>query len=199
MNILDALKNLDTLDNDHWTKEGDPRIDVVSSLLGRTVTRQEIIDASPKFNRENPLPQEEGSVAPERNSLRDFLSGEITDRNFTKFLVDIPSDELESTTEILSMMLEDTLERIRQGEALKMELKRCIGLTNARIRREIPDMTNQDAIRAYIQSEAHSRGVRFQKTKEIAELIDLKNIDPRAPIDAAMARRTARGTKRPVR
>ena len=55
MNIREALSQLDTLDDDLWTSEGYPKIDAVKELLGRSVTRQEIVEAAPQFSRSNPI------------------------------------------------------------------------------------------------------------------------------------------------
>lgn len=53
--ILAALRQLDPLNDDHWTANGDPRIDAVKSFVtdGVDVDRQTIVNAAPDFNREN--------------------------------------------------------------------------------------------------------------------------------------------------
>lgn len=200
MELIEALRSLDPLNDDHWTKDDDARIDVVSKMVGRPVTRQEIIDAAPSFNRENgiPAPVEE-KTEESQHQLQEFLDGDINLRRYMKYLRDLPSDELENTVSVLSEMLSDVESRISRGEALKRELKQCVSMTKVRISREVPDVSNQEAIRLYIQKQHESRGGKFQKVTELKKLVDLRNLDPRAPIDAAMARNTKRGTKRPVR
>lgn len=47
--ILQSLKNLDIEDDDHWTQDGQPRLDAV----GENVTRAEIHAVAPLFNRDN--------------------------------------------------------------------------------------------------------------------------------------------------
>lgn len=54
MNIKDALIQLDTANDEHWTSEGLPVIEVVKELLGRAVTRAEITSAAKGFTRKNP-------------------------------------------------------------------------------------------------------------------------------------------------
>lgn len=51
MSIKEALEQLDPTDDSHWTAEGAPLVDVVSKLHGQAVTRKEITDDSPNFNR----------------------------------------------------------------------------------------------------------------------------------------------------
>lgn len=199
MELIDALRNLDPLDDDHWTQSDDPRIDVVSRLVGRTVSRQEIIDASPGFSRTSPIASKREEKPEEKLALQEFLSADVTAQRFLNYLGSIPSEELEATIGVLSEMLEDVEDRLRRGADLKREIKQCIGLTRARVAREIPEVSNQEAIRAYITRQAESRGVRFEKVREVRKIVDLKTLDPRAPIDAAMARNTKRGTKRPIR
>ena len=54
MEIYEALEELDPMDDDHWTADGAPRIDIIKELVDDTVevNRQAILDVAPKFNRE---------------------------------------------------------------------------------------------------------------------------------------------------
>lgn len=55
MNILEALQSLDPLDDDQWTADGSPKVDVVNALVeGETVDRKAIQTAAPQFTRQNP-------------------------------------------------------------------------------------------------------------------------------------------------
>lgn len=49
--VADALKLLDASNDEHWTSRGIPSVDAVSASLGRAVTRAEIEEAIPGFNR----------------------------------------------------------------------------------------------------------------------------------------------------
>lgn len=49
--ILEALLQLDPTNNDQWTSDGLPRVEVVSELSGLTVTRKDVTDAKPGFSR----------------------------------------------------------------------------------------------------------------------------------------------------
>lgn len=50
--ILAALAQLDPTIDDHWTADGAPRLDVVAALSGEKVTRAEVTNADPEFNRD---------------------------------------------------------------------------------------------------------------------------------------------------
>jgi len=53
--ILMGLSKLDVKNDDHWTSNGSPRMDVVQQLVGNdTLTRKMVTDAAPQFSRENP-------------------------------------------------------------------------------------------------------------------------------------------------
>lgn len=52
MEIVEALHTLDPKLATHWTGEGLPRIDVVSGIVGQTLTRKDISAAAPDFNRD---------------------------------------------------------------------------------------------------------------------------------------------------
>lgn len=51
MDLRTALSQLDPANDDHWTADGQPRIEAVNTVLGHAVRRQEIIDAAPGFTR----------------------------------------------------------------------------------------------------------------------------------------------------
>lgn len=51
MNINQALAALDPHDDDHWTADGLPRVDVVAGMVGAEVKRQDITNADPQFSR----------------------------------------------------------------------------------------------------------------------------------------------------
>lgn len=50
--ILTALKSLDHKNDDHWTADGQPRLDVLKAAAGdQSVTREAVVAAAPAFNR----------------------------------------------------------------------------------------------------------------------------------------------------
>ena len=50
--LFAALATLDTANDDHWTADGQARVDVVSAAAGKALARQDIIDAAPTFTRQ---------------------------------------------------------------------------------------------------------------------------------------------------
>lgn len=73
MNIEQAISQLDPANDEHYTMDGDPRVDVVSEMVGKSVSRQEITAAAPMYSRAGaaaasstdvPPPVEPAPVAP---------------------------------------------------------------------------------------------------------------------------------------
>jgi len=62
--IQEALKQLDPANDDLWTSEGLPRLDVLKEMLGNPVSRAQITEAAKMFTRANPVievPETEGA------------------------------------------------------------------------------------------------------------------------------------------
>jgi len=53
MNIIQALRQLDPDNDGHWTDDGVPLVNVVSEILGKRVSRQEITNADSTYTRES--------------------------------------------------------------------------------------------------------------------------------------------------
>lgn len=50
--IKEALNQLDAMDEAHWTTTGEPAMAAVEAFLGEKITRAELKDVAPDFNRE---------------------------------------------------------------------------------------------------------------------------------------------------
>jgi hypothetical protein len=210
MNISQALKNLDALDDDQWTADGVPKIDVVSEMVGSKVTRQEIINVAPEFSKSNMvIPEkaaaEKAAAADEEpevdlSLIREYLEGDpLPEQKFVPFLNEVSKNSLEALEMVLSEQLDEAEKAIRLAEDLKNRVKRSLAFTRSRIKTEMPDVSNQQAIQLFIKSQAEARGARAAKAKEILKGVDIKDLDPRSAIDRAMARKSGRGTTRPAR
>lgn len=53
LSLEDALKRLNPEDDAHWTKGGQPDVNVLCEILGRKITRKEVDAAFPDFNRDS--------------------------------------------------------------------------------------------------------------------------------------------------
>lgn len=211
MELKEALMNLDALDDDQWTADGVPKLDILAEVVGKKVKRQEVVDAAPEFTRDNMIvpedePKEE-DPAPELEEdplnlaiLKEYVSKDpMPEREFLMFLGKIGSIDLPALETVLIEQLDQTVKTVDRAQDLRNRIKLSLAYTRSRIKREIPNMSNQQAIQEFIISQTKSREERVLKTHSILKGIDLKDLDPRAAIDRAMARKTVRGTKRPTR
>ncbi|MAD98774.1 MAG: hypothetical protein Unbinned200contig1000_12 [Prokaryotic dsDNA virus sp.] len=213
MEIKEALAQLDSMEDSHWTADGAPATAAVTEIIGRKVSRQEIIDAAPKFTRENmdlsekqeeEQEQEEEEEMIDISLLEDFSVEEPMDPSelVENFLKKMDPKLLPQVMDILTKQLQIIEEKEKQLQEMKRKVKLCRATTSSWIKQLIPDMTNQEAIKAYIQSSFNNR---MKKSKQIQEILgglkpsDIAKLDPRAAIDKAFARKTGRGGQRPVR
>lgn len=210
MELKEALMELDALDDDQWTADGAPKLDVLAEAIGKKVKRQEVVDAAPEFTRDNMIvpeskPEEDPVPEPEPDPLdfailKVYVDGDpMPEREFLGFLSKINSIDLPPLEAVLIEQLDEAAKTIALAQDLRNRIKLSLAYTRGRIKREIPDISNQQAIQEFIASQTKSRGERILKTRAILKGIDLKDLDPRAAIDRAMARKTVRGTKRPSR
>lgn len=213
MDIREALSSLDTLDDSLWTSEGAPKIDAVKELLGRPVTRQEIIDVAPHFSRENPIVEEEKSDAEEGQGvsegrqeevivdsalLDEFAQKEPMDTNsFLGFLMTVPKESLQELLEVLQEQQQGIEANRKKLDEMDLRIRHSMLHTKARIQREIPDVSDREANMAYIKRQQELRAAKHAATTALLKGVDLKSLDPRAAIDRAMARKNTRGAARP--
>ena len=210
MNIREALSQLDTLDDELWTSGGEPKIDAVKELLGRSVTRQEIVEAAPLFSRTNPIVDEAPETEEDQGEqpkveiiedpdlIVDFSSKEPVDVNsFLGFLNTVPTAQLEELKEALDKQKQGLRDSRSKIDEYELRINGALTMTKARIKREIPDISDREANQSYLQSQAELRAKKKMATAQLLKGMDISSLDPRAPIDRAFARKTQRGTQRP--
>lgn len=217
MNIKEALTQLDALDDEQWTQDGAPKTDVVSELVGKKVSRAEIIEAAPKFSRENQdlmieetkeLEQspivEPSAASIDMTLLEAFSEMEpmLPQELAGKVLKDLPKELLPEVEKLLIGQIAELAARQKEIDEVGRKLKLSLATTRTWIKALIPDMSNQQAIQAYIRSSAENRNAKAKAVHDALggmKITDLVKLDPRAAIDRAFARKTARGVQRPTR
>lgn len=208
MDLREALSQLDTLNDDHWTGDGAPKIDAVKEILGGPVTRQDIINTAPHFSRENPLLEEpkvnedgnqEPPVLDENVDLIDNFAVQkpMEIVQFLAFLATVPKGSLEDLLETLRQQQADVQVAQKELEEMQLRIRQATMHTKARIAREIPDVSDNEANRLYIQRQQEIRAAKHAATSALLKGVDPKMLDPRSMIDRAMARKNTRGANRP--
>jgi len=217
MDIKEALAELDIFNDDQWTADGAPKTDTVSEIMGKKVSRADITNAAPKFSRTN-VDLEEVEPIAEVEEVEEVEETEDLDISILQQFADmepmLPQELAEKVLKKIDARLLPEVELLlaQQMQALESkqseldELKRKVklgrSLTQTWIKQLIPDMSNQQAIQEYIRSSAAHRAEKAGQIQKILGGLkpsDIAKLDPRAPIDRAFARKTARGGARPVR
>lgn len=222
MDIKEALSQLDALDDEQWTMDGAPKTDAVSNLIGKKVSRAEIIDAAPKFSRENqdltdeiedkdkepeqpPVVDDDLEAAPiNTDLLQAFAEMEpmLPQQLADKILTNLPKELLPEVEKLLIEQIAELANRQKEADEMARKLKLSLATTRTWIKALIPDMSNQQAIQAYIKASAENRNAKAKAVHDALggmKITDLVKLDPRAAIDRAFARKTARGGQRPSR
>lgn len=215
--ILEALAKLDVLDKDNFTDNGDVKVSVVSELVGKTVTRQDIVDAAPSFSITNTeLPEAEQVPNDEFNTgngddtaveddtdyslITEYLEGDhLSLQEFVTFLNEVPIESLKAFKEVVAQQVIEARETAKKAIQLEREFTQGLGFVEMRLKQAFPEKTTGEAIRDYLESQKQLSQQKTTKAAEIRKGFDIKDVDPRAMIDRAMARNTTRGTKRPTK
>ena len=217
MDIKEALSQLDTLDDNLWTQDGSPKIEAVSDLVGNKVTRAEILEAAPKFSRENP--DTSAATEDEKQAQQDEQTIVVEDEDFTVLdelegrkpmapselaetvLKKLPPKQLHMVEDVLKKQLSQVEAAEKEIAEAKRNLKLGLATTRTWIKSLIPDMSNQEAIQDYIRKSHEARAAKANALRTALGGLkpsDIAKLDPRAPIDKAFARKDQRGTSRPT-
>lgn len=219
MDIKEALASMDAFNDEQWTQDGAPKTDVVSELVGHKVSRAEIIEAAPKFSRENMVLEDEEANDDEKepeveteteepvldNSVLEAfaeMDPMLPEELAAKVLSKIDPMQLESVEKLLIEQIAVSAAKQKEIDEMNRRLKLSLATTRLWIKQLVPDMNNQQAIQEYIKRSQANRAAKNAAVQQIlggAKLSDLVKLDPRAAIDRAFARKTARGGNRPTR
>lgn len=218
MDIKEALASLDALDDEQWTQDGAPKTEVVSELVGHKVSRAEIIEAAPKFSRENMVVEDEEANDKKEPEVKTEIEETVIDNSVLETFAEmdpmLPEElaanvlskidpmQLESVEKLLIEQIAVSAAKQKEIDEMNRRLKLSLATTRLWIKQLVPDMNNQQAIQEYIKRSQANRAAKNAAVQQIlggAKLSDLVKLDPRAAIDRAFARKTARGGNRPTR
>jgi hypothetical protein len=210
--LLAVLAQLDPTNDNHWTVEGSPRLDTVKLLSGETVTREQIALAAPGFSRNAPLQGADaagGGVGAGEGAGEPPVAPQGPSQGDSNAVVDLQGgapggaaakdpDEGEADPFALAQRAHD------EALARKAKADTDVAATGKALDRLIEARDKAGAgARAHspvAQYHARQRELLNERAEKMQALkgIDLRSILPsRAPIDLALARKTARGTQRP--
>lgn len=191
--IMQALLELDPLDDDHWTSDGAPKVEAVSAIVNEKITRQDIVEAAPAFDRSRAGKSEQKTESVDTNS-RQYDAA-----RYASWLATRPREDLEH---IMTGLNEDLSRIASAQEKLRDEssqIKQAIAQVKLRIRDLFPNSSNSDATREYIESQTRNRAERIGIRNSVLDNLSSEELRGRSPLDEAMARRPTRGSARPGR
>jgi chromosome segregation ATPase len=190
MEIVEALKQLAPENDEQWTSDGLPKVDVVAELTGEDVKRAQITDAWPEFNRSLANADE----APDDGGAEQEPAME--DPGKTRYDL-----MLEKRAE-LNEDLHKVAKELDVLNARRRDLENAIHYLCGQLDREKPRDAGQANITQYLarQKELGRERAELRKQLQTSGVAELLKGASKAPIDAAMnQRKPGRGTQRPVR
>jgi hypothetical protein len=216
--VKSALEQLDPLDDDQWTADGAPKVETVSALLGEKITRQDIVNAVPDFTRDKAgQPLAEQPKDEETSDVQENLNDEEDDDNdaeqtqyegvpegfdlaeFQSWLAQQKSDDLEKIAADIREKQGELSVRQNKLNEMVTGLKTAAGLVKMRIKTDFKNSSDTEATRNYIAAQAKARADRMGVRNTILQGLKISELESRSPLDAAMSRKTSRGTQRPAR
>lgn len=229
-----ALTKLDPTNDNHWTADGQPRLDTVKMLAANpAINREQVEAAAPGYLRTNaasytmqppsaaavpaaPATPEPVPPAAPAAVLQPVAPAQPVDsgvdENAATFSADqskpaevvgggADAEDGEPTLEAQLAEASEKSQKIRAAlDYLNKELAAAMQVEDG-LRKQLevdPRTANVNAIRGYLDAQAKVREDRIAR-KIALNGVDLKELTRglKAPIDAAMARKTGRGGQRP--
>ena len=181
--IKDALNFLNPEEDDDWTNDGMPRMDVVEKLIDdKSITRQNVTDADPEFCRDvartRKAEKEADDVVVEEVE-------EVEEQPITKLELDQQIDDVQNEIGNLEKLRDNLSKERDRLQNLEYGGHTAAADTQARL--------------DYVKSQNELRASRHIRRAEVFKMVRAQDIRPGSPLDASMSRRTARGTRRPSR
>lgn len=225
MDINEALASLDPANDDQWTADGLPKVDVIRAATNDyALTRADITNAAPQFTRETAVdkdvPDEPNEDEDEGEEV-DLPEPEPMPTTFESFNVKVSmylvadplkfynslpqitdQEEAAALVEELQPIVNDlVLARDHVQKALDAAQKNYQNARNRAASLEAPHQ-NQINIMKVIQSQQALRASKVNSIAAIKSALGVEGnvkLDARAPIDQAFDRKNQRGQKRPTR
>jgi len=209
MEIKEALAKLDHDDNDQWTADGLPRIDVVANLTGdKQLKRQDITDADPKFMRGV---QADAEVEGKEEAQQEDEAQEEVALTRDELLEAEPAD-LSKDAELCDLYLREAnayfMEMDKEVKKLQIRMKNLSTRVNvaSRFQEQHQRQKNRgdgSILKQFQKRQLEARQAKVENARKFlaanTSADDVaKQLNPRSPLDTAMrARKPAIGSTRP--
>lgn len=217
--ILDALLKLDINNDDHWTADGLPRMDAIEMIVGsKDITRQQVTAAKPGFSRAVAAAAQatqaqggQGSTEPAAQTAPAAAQVPSTTEPGSTTSEEEDESEVDNTDEPdvaeARHRLREAQEELAGLDQARAEVKRLYAEKSAEVDKLTDALealvgkeTVGDAIQGYLARQRQNleeRAARMQVIRESGVNLAELGRNLKAPIDAAMARKTGYGGGRP--
>lgn len=145
--LLEGLKKLDVKNDNHWTKEGLPKLEALTFAVGRPVSREDVEKLAPDFNRSNPVVAEvknedtsvqtEPSQVESNTSVKQEIKG-----NGTAHSADAPAQEKSTVVNLSVGFSFDDAVKALLGTYERVDLSTLSDEELANMRKEMEDTAN---------------------------------------------------------
>lgn len=206
--IKDALSKLDPENDNHWTADGQPRLDTLKILTGNPgLSREDVNTAAPEFTRAQAAPQAPAGdpagkgtdpVAPVAPAAPQGPAATLTAPPLAEDSTDL--DGLRQEFEEATLTFNEAHTELQQMKERVDQLQKDMDAAHDKLILATREKEG-DPIMGYLARQREELRVRAERQRAIQDSgVDLKALTAgmRAPIDEAFQRRNTRGTSRPA-
>lgn len=164
--IRDALKKLNPENDDHWTSEGLPRLDVMKELVGHAVSRADITGAAKSFTRTSPSLDASASDEASDVQATEEQPSQDTSPTTTETQEEGGNGEDDVEAELVAARknYEDADKRLRKAQA-------DMDVVIERRERKAAGQTSAEDIKAYQKAQARIRENQAKSQRAFAEAV----------------------------
>jgi len=152
--VFEALKKLDPANDEQWTSDGMPRIEAVEKIYGEPVSRKQINDAAPDFNRELAV----AAPPPEQPDKE----GPVDEDDFDKEYLQLVGE------------IEEVDRQVDKLEKQRLNLRRRLAKSEARRAELFPPATQANMVQAFQASQQKQRQESFDEAARVRQLVGNK-------------------------
>ena len=181
-----GLLKLDAANDDHWTSDGAPRLDVVSELLGVDVTREQVIEADPFFTRESVVAAEEPDDGTLPEAQEEAEASEMTEADLLMQSMRMKQAQIDEAGKDV-----DKAQGVMKRLVAQMDVlaKQADKLTRAKL--------SYQPFADYLASQNQMRIDRAAMHMKALEATNGIRTTGKSPLDQAYTRKNIRGAQRP--
>lgn len=171
--IKEALAKLDIDNDDHWTTEGLPRLDVMKDLVGVAVSRADITAAAKGFSRktpnlENEKPELTGSgeqADEEASTVAETQDGETTEETETEEVTEVE----EGSDEAVEAEVAAARKNLDEANARYKAAVEAMDVVIMRRSKEANRETQASTVKAFQESQRKQREKAVARQRAMAE------------------------------